>query len=248
MAFVLQCAVCVHGNVPTRRFRVKIRAILPFMALAAFSFAPVAMAQAGAPPTKFKVMDMRAAIVNTAEAKAAYAQLQSQFASQNANIESIQKQIDDISKRLQAGANTLSQEEQAKLNRQGQMLQNQLKRAGEQLDEQSQAAQADVVDNIGRKMMDIVETYAKENGLDCVLNSSNDSIAQRSLQGFQPRRHAGNRQTLRSEISREGRSGSTSGNQADNANDSGSEETRRRKVDLVFRYKGSFDTKYRLER
>ena len=154
----------------------KIRAILPFMAAVAFSFAPAAMAQGGA-PTKFRVMDMRAAIINTAEAKAAGAQLQSQFASQNANIESIQKQIDDISKRLQAGANTLSQEEQAKLNRQGQMLQNQLKRAGEQLQEQSEAAQADIVDNIGRKMMDLVETFAKENGLDCVLNSSGDSIS-----------------------------------------------------------------------
>ncbi len=155
----------------------KIRAILPFMALAAFSFAPAAMAQGGAPPTKFRVMDMRAAIINTAEAQAAGAQLKSQFASQNAAIDGINKELEGISKRLQAGANTLSQEEQAKLNRQGQMLQNQLKRASEQLDEQSQAAQADIVDSIGRKMMDLVETYAKENGLDCVLNSSGDSIA-----------------------------------------------------------------------
>jgi outer membrane protein len=155
---------------------VKIRAILPFMALAAFSFAPAVMAQ-GVAPTKFKVMDMRAAIVNTAEAKAAYAQLQSQFAPQNANIEGIQKSMDDIQKRAAAGANTLGDEEKAKMQRQYGLLQNQLKRAGEQLDEQSQAAQADVVDNIGRKMMDIVETYAKENGLDCVLNSSNDSIS-----------------------------------------------------------------------
>jgi Skp family chaperone for outer membrane proteins len=156
---------------------VKIRAILPFMALAAFSFAPAAMAQAGAPPTKFKVMDMRAAIVNTAEAKAAYAQLQSQFAPQNANIEGIQKSMDDIQKRAAAGVNTLGDEEKAKMQRQYGLLQNQLKRASEQLDEQSQAAQADVVDNIGRKMMDIVETYAKENALDCVLNSSNDTIS-----------------------------------------------------------------------
>jgi Skp family chaperone for outer membrane proteins len=156
---------------------VKIRAILPFMALAAFSFAPAAMAQAGAPPTKFKVMDMRAAIVNTAEAKAAGAQLQSQFASQSANIENIQKSMDDIQKRGAAGANTLSDEEKSKMQRQYGLLQNQLKRASEQLDEQSQAAQADIVDNIGRKMMDLVETYAKENGLDCVLNSSGDSIS-----------------------------------------------------------------------
>ena len=154
----------------------KIRAILPLMALAAFSFAPAAIAQAGA-PTKFKVMDMRTAIVATAEAQAAGAQLKSQFASQSAAVDGIQKQMDDIQKRGNAGANTLSDEEKAKMQRQYGLLQNQLKRASEQLDEQSQAAQADIVDNIGRKMMDIVETYAKENGLDCVLNSSNDSIS-----------------------------------------------------------------------
>jgi Skp family chaperone for outer membrane proteins len=156
---------------------VKIRAILPFMALAAFSFAPVAMAQGGAPPTKFKVMDMRAAIINTAEARAAGAQLQSQFAPQNAAIDGIQKQMDDIQKRGTAGANTLSDEEKGKMQRQYGLLQNQLKRASEQLQEQSEAAQADIVDGIGRKMMDLVENYAKENGLDCVLNSSGDSLS-----------------------------------------------------------------------
>jgi outer membrane protein len=155
---------------------VKIRAILPFMALAAFSFAPAAMAQAGAPPTKFRVMDMRTAIIATAEAKADVAQLQSQFAPQTAQIESLNKQIDEVARKLQAGANTLSDEEKARLTRSGQMLQSQYKRASDQLEEQSNAAQQDLVDGIGRKMMDLVETYAKENGLDAVLNTSSDSI------------------------------------------------------------------------
>jgi Skp family chaperone for outer membrane proteins len=155
---------------------VKIRAILPFMALAAFSFAPAAMAQAGAPPTKFKVMDMRTAIIATAEAKADVAQLQSQFAPQQAQLESLNKQIDDLARKLQAGTNTLSDEEKARLTRQGQMLQSQYKRASDQLEEQSNAAQQDMVDGIGRKMMDIVDNYRKENGLDCVLNTSSDSI------------------------------------------------------------------------
>ena len=155
----------------------KIRAILSSVALVGLSLAPAAMAQgSAAPPTKFKVMDMRAAIVNTAEAKAAGAQLQSQFAPQQAAIDNISKQMDDIQKRGTAGANTLSDEEKGKLQRQYGLLQNQLKRSTEQLDEQSQAAQADIVDSIGRKMMDVVDNFAKENGLDCVLNSSSDSI------------------------------------------------------------------------
>lgn len=155
----------------------KIRAILPLMALAAFSFAPAVMAQAGSvPPTKFRVIDMRAAIVGTAEAKSDYAQLQSQFAPQTAALDSLSKQADEIAKKMQAGANTLSDEEKARLSRQGQMLQSQYKRAQDQLEEQSNAAQQDLVDGIGRKMMDLVETFAKENGLDCVLGSSSDSL------------------------------------------------------------------------
>jgi Skp family chaperone for outer membrane proteins len=155
---------------------VKIRAILPSIALAALSFAPAALAQAGAPPTRFKVMDMRAAIVATAEAKADVAQLQSQFAPQTAAIDNLNKQIDDVAKRLQAGTNTLSDEEKARLTRSGQMLQSQYKRASDQLEEQSQAAQQDLVEGIGRKMMDIVDIYRKENSLDCVLNTSSDSL------------------------------------------------------------------------
>ena len=98
----------------------KIRAILPWMALAGLSLAPAAMAQAGsaAAPTKFKVMDMRSAIVSTAEAQAAGLQLKSQFAPQQAAIDGITKQMEDIQKRGAAGANTLSQDEQAKMQRQ----------------------------------------------------------------------------------------------------------------------------------
>src|ERR1039457_2468581 len=152
---MLQCPLRIKGNVPTRRCRVKIRAILPWVALAGLSLAPAAMAQSGsaAAPTKFKVMDMRAAIVSTAEAQAAGLQLKSQFAPQQAAIDGITKQMEDIQKRGAAGANTLSQDEQAKMQRQYGLLQNQLERATEQFDEQSQAAQADIVDGIGRKRL-----------------------------------------------------------------------------------------------
>ena len=152
----------------------KIRAILPLLALSAFSLAPAALAQAA--PTKIRVMDMRTAIVQTAEAQAAVAQLKSQFASQSAAIDGMDKELDGISKRLQAGQNTLSQDEQAKLQRQGSLLTNQRKRAADALAEQSEAAQQDIIDAIGRRMLDLVETYGKENGLDFVLTSSADTI------------------------------------------------------------------------
>jgi Skp family chaperone for outer membrane proteins len=159
---------------------VKIRAMLPWVALIGLGLSPAVMAQTGSapalPPTKFRVMDMRAAIVGTAEAQALGAQLTSQFAPQQAEMDKLGKQIEDIQKKGQAGANTLSDEEKAKMSRSYTLLQNQLKRAQDQYEEQMQAAQQDIIDGIGRKMLDVIDSYARENSLDCVLNTSGESI------------------------------------------------------------------------
>lgn len=159
----------------------KIRAILPWAVVIGLSLAPAAMAQAGASstpatmasgPTKVVVLDVRAAIVNTAEGKQAQAQLQSQFSSQVANIDKIGKEIEAIEKRAQAGANTLSAEEQAKMQRQHDLLQKQYQRATEEYQDETNAAQAEVLDGIGRKLVDMVDRYARENGVGLVIDSS----------------------------------------------------------------------------
>jgi outer membrane protein len=73
---------------------------------------------------------------------------------------------------LSAGANTLSDEEKVRLTQQGQRLTQQLDRKNNELNEDVQAAQGEVVDKIGRKMMDVLDRYARENGLVAVFDSS----------------------------------------------------------------------------
>src|SRR3990172_581012 len=71
--------------------------------------APAAWEQGGAAaaPAKIGLLNVRQAIVATAEGKQASAQMQSQFAPQQAELESLQKQIQDLQTQLANGVRTL---------------------------------------------------------------------------------------------------------------------------------------------
>ena len=129
-------------------------------------------AAAEAAPTKIAVMNVRQAIVSTAEGKQASAQLQSQFAPQQTDLENTQKQITDVQNRLNNGARTLSDDEKARLQREGEMLSHQFQRKQDDLNEVVQAAQGDVVDTIGRKMLEVLDKYSREKGYAAVLDTS----------------------------------------------------------------------------
>ena len=121
---------------------------------------------------KIGVINVRQAIVTTAEGKQASAELQSQFASRQNELEALNKQINDLRQRLSAGQTTLSDEEKDRLTRQGQRLTQQLDRKQNELQEDVNAAQGEVVERIGRKMMDVLDRYARENGIVAVFDSS----------------------------------------------------------------------------
>ena len=146
-------------------------------ALAVFCLAPVralhAQAAAGtAAPAKIAVINIRNAIVATAEGKLAQAQLQSQFAPKQNELQSLQKQIEDLQRKMTDGARTLSDEEKAKLQREGELLSRRLQRGNDDLNEELNAAQGEIVDGIGRKMLEVLDRYSRENGYTVVLDTS----------------------------------------------------------------------------
>lgn len=134
--------------------------------------ANTALRAQGAAAGKFAVINVRQAIVTTAEGKQASTELQSQFASRQNELENLNKQINDLRQRLSSGQNTLSDEEKVRLTSQGTRLTQQLERKQNELQEDLNAAQGEVVDRIGRKMMDVLEKYARENGISAVFDSS----------------------------------------------------------------------------
>jgi outer membrane protein len=121
---------------------------------------------------KIAILNVKLAIVTTAEGKQASAQLQTQFAAQQNDLQNMQKQMQDLQSRLSNGARTLSDDEQARLQRQGELLTRQFQRKQDDLNEAVNAAQSDVIDTIGRKMLDVLDRYSRENGYTVVLDTS----------------------------------------------------------------------------
>ena len=121
---------------------------------------------------KTGVINIRQAIASTAEGKQASAELQSQFAPRQNELESLNKQINDLRQRLEAGAGKLSQEEAGRLQRQGEVMARQLQRKQDEYQEDVNAAQGEVFDRVGRKMVDVLDRYARENGYVVILDSS----------------------------------------------------------------------------
>src|ERR1700733_9267250 len=151
----------------------------PLVALVVLLFAPLtgvhaqaAGAAAAGAPTKIAVINVRNAIVATAEGKQAQALLQSQFAPKQNDLQTMQKQIEDLQRRLNEGARTLSDDEKAKMQRQGEMLTRRLQRGNDDLNEELNAAQGEIVDGIGRKMLEVMDRYSRENGFVAVFDTS----------------------------------------------------------------------------
>ena len=124
-----------------------------------------------AAPSKVGFADIRAVIGNTAEGKQASAELQSQFSPRQSEIENLQKGIEELQGRLNAGARTMSDDERVRLQRQGERMASQLKRKQEEFQEDANAAQQEMIDRVGRKVVEVVNRYARENGYALILDA-----------------------------------------------------------------------------
>jgi outer membrane protein len=158
--------------------KVNSRKVFSTVALAAACLLSTAAAKAqgaaagSAATGKVGVINVRNAIVTTAEGKQASGELQSQFASRQTELENLNKQLNDIRQRIQTGGEKLSQEEQVRLQRKGELLTRQLERKQNEYQEDVNSAQGEVIDKIGRKMVDVLERYSRENGFVIILDSS----------------------------------------------------------------------------
>src|ERR1700685_2802709 len=143
-------------------------------ALGIFLAAPIMWAQSGgaAGPAQVGVINVQVAITRTAEGKQAAAELQSKFAPRQTDLDNMRKQLDDIQSRLRTAATTLSDDEKARLARQGDVLTRSYQRKQQEAQDDFNDDQQDIVNRIGRKMMEVLDKYSKENGFVMILDTS----------------------------------------------------------------------------
>lgn len=151
----------------------KIRFAIPvFAALALSSIAGAQSAtKAGDPVAKVGVIDFQAAIAGTAEGKQDAAQLQSQFAPRQNELATLQKQIDDLNTKLRTGQSTLSDDEKNRIQGQISQLTQSGQRKQQDLSDDMNASEQDMVQQIGSKMVGLVDKYAQQNGYAMVLDA-----------------------------------------------------------------------------
>jgi outer membrane protein len=149
-----------------------------FLLLSASTVLVWAQGGAASPATaslKIGLLNVRGAIVATAEGKQASAQMQSQFAPQQTELEGVQKQIQELQAQLASGARTLSADEQTRLQRRGQLLVSQSQRKQDDLNESVNLAQQEIFETIGGKLSDIVDKYGRDNNYSLILDMSAQS-------------------------------------------------------------------------
>jgi len=134
--------------------------------------APAAPAVAPAQP-KVAVINVHAAILQTAEGKKAAAELSAKFDARNIALQKRSAGLQTKVEQLRKGGATMSDEARAKLMRENDAENKALQRDEEDLNADIDQDQGKLTNELGNKMMEILVQYANANGITMVLDVSN---------------------------------------------------------------------------
>lgn len=122
--------------------------------------------------TKVAIVNMEEAISRTQEGQALMLEFQQKYAPRQAEMEVIQKEIQDLQAQLASGANTLSDEARRDIGFNIEQKQTQGQRMLEDARGELSQEQNRIFSQVGSKIVTVIDKYAQENSLDMVLNIS----------------------------------------------------------------------------
>jgi outer membrane protein len=142
--------------------------------LLAAVMAGVALAQApAAAPTKVAVIQIQAALVSTKEGQKAAAELETKMGPRKKELDGKQAELKDLQDKLQRGGNTLSDSAKEELTRNIDQKTKSFNRQVEDAQAELEAEQQKLLQQLGQKMMQVIDKYAQSNGFSIVLDVSN---------------------------------------------------------------------------
>lgn len=121
--------------------------------------------------TKVAIINVQRAIIETAEIKKAQADLEAKYKPRTAELEKLQKELQDIQSQLQGGK--LNPQAEQELQARGQRRQREYQRVGEDLQGDVDRERNEILQKAGQRMNDVVKKIAEERGFDVVVDVTN---------------------------------------------------------------------------
>jgi len=124
-------------------------------------------------PAKIGVINIQSAIASTKDGQKAATDLQGRFGPKRAEIDKRQADISQLQDQLNRGRNTLSQEAQQNLVREIDSKTKSLNRETEDARADLEQDQQKIMNQLGGRIMQVIDKYAKDNGYTLILDVSN---------------------------------------------------------------------------
>ena len=150
----------------------KVTKMLLGAATAAVVFSGMALAQAAPATQKIGTIHIQNAMVGTKEGQKAAAILQARVEPRRKEIEAKQAEIASKQAELNKSRNTMAEARLASLQRDIDSLTKSLQRDSQDAQEELQQEQDKVLNELGQKMMVVIDKYARDNGFSLVIDIS----------------------------------------------------------------------------
>lgn len=136
-----------------------------------FACPALSQAQTAPSPGKIGILNIQAAILNTAEGKKALADLDKKYQPRRADLQSKQQEITALEDQLQRQQSAASDSAQLQLTRQLDEKKKIFTRTQEDAQSDFNADRADMIGRISQKMGRLVQEFAEQNGYALILDS-----------------------------------------------------------------------------
>ena len=124
-------------------------------------------------PTKVAIIHVQNAILSTKEGQKAASDLTAKFAPKKAELDKKQADLSGLQDQLRKGSATMSEEVKNKLMRDFDSGNKNLQRDTQDAQDELDQEQGKVMQELGNKMMGVIEKYATQNGIALVIDVSN---------------------------------------------------------------------------
>jgi outer membrane protein len=132
-----------------------------------------AQSQAGAHPFKVGVIEIQTAILSTKDGQKATQDFAVRFDPRKKELEQKGAEIKDLQDKLQRGGAAMADAAKQDIERTLEQKTKSYKRDMEDANAEFQAEQSKVLDDLGQKMMQVIERYAQANGYAVIIDVSN---------------------------------------------------------------------------